>query len=86
MLHLPSKWHQQTLRLKNPIENYWAMLKMKVYEGNWSGKDRPNMIQRIKQKQKEIDHDIVIRMFENLKGRIHLAKESGDGLSSLIKF
>ena len=59
---------------------------MKVYEGNWLGKDRPNMIQRIKQKQKEIDHDIVIRMFENLKGRIHLAKESGDGLSSLIKF
>ena len=56
---------------------------MKVYEGNWSGKDRPNMIQRIKQKQKEIDHDIVIRMFENLKGRIQLAKESGDGLSSL---
>ena len=31
-------------------------------------------------------HDIVIRMFENMKGRIHLAKESGDGLSSLIKF
>ena len=59
---------------------------MKVYERNWSEKDRPNMIQRIKQKQKEIDHDIVIRMFENLKGRIHLAKESGDGLSSLIKF
>ena len=39
-----------------------------------------------KQKQKEIDHDIVIRMFENLKDRIHLAKESGDGLSSHIKF
>ena len=37
-----------------------------------------------KQEQKEID--IVIRMFENLKGRIHLAKESGDGLLSLIKF
>ena len=37
-----------------------------------------------KQKQKEIYCDIVIRMFENLKGRIHLAKESGDGLSSLI--
>ena len=32
------------------------------------------------QKQKEIDHDIVIGMFENLKGRIHLAKESGDGI------
>ena len=30
-------------------------------------------------------HDIVIRMFENIKGRIHLAKEIEDGLSSLIK-
>ena len=39
------------------------------------------MIRRIKQKQKSINHDIVIRMFENLKGRIHLAKENGDGLS-----
>ena len=39
-----------------------------------------------KQKQKEIDRDIVIRMFENFKGRIHITKESGDGLSSLIKF
>ena len=38
-----------------------------------------------KQKQKETDHDIVIGMFENLKGRIHLVKESGDRLSSLIK-
>ena len=62
------------------------MLKMKIYKGNWLGKDRPNMIRRIKQKQKEINHDIVIRMFETPKGGIHLAKESGDGLSSLIKF
>ena len=67
-----------------PIENYWAMLKMKVYEGNWTGKNRPQMIRRIKQKQKELDHGIVIRMFDNLKGRIHIAKENG--LSSLIKF
>ena len=54
----------------------------------WQGCDlsRATIYQRIKQKQKEINHDIVIRMFENLKGRIHLAKENGDGLSSLIKF
>ena len=69
-----------------PIENYWAMLKMKVYEGNWTGKDRPQMIRRIKQKQKEIYHEIVIGMFENLKARIHLAKDNRDGLSSLIRF
>ena len=36
---------------------------MKVYEGNWSAKTRDHLIRRIKIKQKEIDQDIVIKMF-----------------------
>ena len=66
-----------------PIENYWGMLKMKVYEGNWSAKNRENLIRRIKMKQKEINQDTVIRMFENLKEKVHKANESG--LNSLLK-
>ena len=66
-----------------PIENYWGILKMKVYEGNWSAKDREALIRRIKIKQKEIDQDIVIKMFENLKPKVHMANENG--LSSLLK-
>jgi len=31
-----------------PIENYWGILKMKVYEGNWSAKDREALIRRIR--------------------------------------
>jgi len=27
-----------------PIENYWGILKMKVYEGNWSAKTRDHLI------------------------------------------
>ena len=50
-----------------PIENYWGILKMKVYEGNWSAKNREALIRRIKMKQKEINQDIVIKMFEKLK-------------------
>ena len=80
------KMAPSNLKIKESIIEFYKLHSKKGHEGNWSGKDRPNMIRRIKQKQKEIDHDIVIRMFENLKGRIHLAKESGDGLSSLIKF
>ena len=37
-----------------PIENYWGILKMKVYDGNWSAKDREALIRRIKIKQKRL--------------------------------
>ena len=66
-----------------PIENYWGILKMKVYEGNWSAKNREALIRRIKMKQKEINQDIVIKMFEKLKQKVHDANQNG--LSSLVK-
>jgi hypothetical protein len=40
------------------IKKYWGILKMKVYEGNWSAKTRGHLIRRIKIKQQEIDQDI----------------------------
>ena len=39
---------------------------MKIYEENWSAKTRDHLIRRIKMKQKEIDQDIVIKMFYHL--------------------
>ena len=66
-----------------PIENYWGILKMKVYDGNWSAKDREALIRRIKIKQKEIDQDVVIKMFDKLKQKVHNANQNG--LSSLLK-
>ena len=66
-----------------PIENYWGILKMKVYERNWTAKTRDHLIRRIKMKQKEIDQDIIIKMFDHLKGRVHAANQNG--LQSLSK-
>ena len=66
------------------IENYWGILKMKVYEGKWTAQTRDHLIQRIKMKEKEINQDIVIKMFDNLKGRVHVANQNG--LQSLMKF
>ena len=43
---------------------------MKVYERNWTAKNRESLIRRIKIKQKEIDQDIVIKMFEKKNERI----------------
>ena len=65
-----------------PIENYWGILKMKVYENNWSADNRDQMIRRIKSKIKEIDQNMVAGMFDNLKAKIHLANTNG--LSSLL--
>ena len=65
-----------------PIEAFWAILKMKVYEGNWSAKSRDQLIRRIKKSIQEIDMEIIIKMFKNLKDKIHYAKEHG--LESLI--
>ena len=53
---------------------------MKVYEGNWKAKTRDHL----KMRQKEIDQDIVIKMFDHLKGQVHTANQNG--LESLLKF
>ena len=52
-------------------------------EGNWSAKTRDQLIWCIKMKQKEIDHDIVIKMFDHLQGGVHMANQNG--LQSLQK-
>ena len=38
-LHNPSK----ALQIR-PIEAFWSILKQKVYSGNWSAKDHPQLI------------------------------------------
>ena len=77
---------QSKLKLKESIIEFYKLHSKKSHGytyNQWKGCDLSRAtIFRLLEK---FDHDIVIRMFENLKGRIHLAKESGDGLSSLIK-
>ena len=46
-------------------------------------KIREALIRRIKIKQKEIDQDVVIKMFDKLKEKVHNANQNG--LSSLLK-
>ena len=69
-----------------PIENYWGILKMEVYAGNWEAQGenkREKSICRIKQCQKKIDQNVIIKMFDNLKAKVHAANEFG--LRSLNK-
>ena len=65
-----------------PIEAFWSILKQKVYSGDWSAKDHSQFFCRIKKCALEIDPDVITKMFQNLKARIHKANENG--LTSLL--
>ena len=73
-------------------EFYKLNLKLlKIITGSWKWKFMRNLstvckeklIRRVKIKQKEIDQNVKIKMFENLEEKVHKANESG--LDSLIK-
>ena len=59
------------------------MLKAKVYENNWSAKNRDQLIRKIRKCANEFDMDPIIKMFDNLKAKIKKADQYG--LRSLTK-
>ena len=65
-----------------PIENYWSILKQKVYSNNWSAENRDQLINRIKYCEKQIEPTIYQNLFVNLKTKMRRAVENG--LESLI--
>ena len=65
-----------------PIENFWGILKMRVYDGNWTAKDRESLIRRIKKCIREMDMAVIVKMFNNLKAKVHRANQNG--LTSLL--
>ena len=47
-----------------PIKNYWGILKMEVYAGNWQARgnnSREKLIRRVKECQKKIDQNVIIK-------------------------
>ena len=65
-----------------PIEAFWLILKQKFFGGNLSVNDRPQLICRIKICASEIDPDVITKMVQNLKAKIHEANKNG--LTSLL--
>ena len=60
-----------------PIEQYWGILKQKVYQNNWSAQSREQLIARIKWAVKQIDPQTIIKMFDHLPSKICQAQENG---------
>ena len=64
------------------IDAFWSVLKQKVYSGKISAKDHPPLISCFKNCALEIDPDIISKIFQNLKAKIHKTNENG--LTSLL--
>ena len=79
------KRHQNTPNAPQirPIEQYWGILKQKVYQNNWSAQSREQLIARIKWAVKQIDPEIITKMFDHLPSKIRRAQENG--LDSVLR-
>lgn len=65
-----------------PIEDFWAILSMKVYENGYEAKSAAALKRRIVQKLKEVDLSVVQRMM--CKVRQKLRKISDHGPHSIL--
>jgi len=65
-----------------PIEAFWWILKQKFFGGNLSANDRPQLNCRIKICASEIVPDVITKMVQNLKAKIHEANKKE--LTSLL--
>ena len=60
-----------------PIEFYWSILKQKVYENNWTAKNRDQLIKRIKSCEKKLDSSFYRNLFVDLKSKMRRAVDKG---------
>ena len=53
-----------------PIEDFWSILKSKVYANNWVAKDIQSLRSRIRKKLKEVEPSTIQRLMEGVVKRI----------------
>lgn len=60
-----------------PIEDFWSVLKGKVYENNWHAKSVKQLQTRIKMCLKKIGHDLVFSLFGSTRLRLGKVRRNG---------
>jgi len=60
-----------------PIEQFWGLLKQRVYAGNWSAKNTDHLAQRIRTKAREIEPEVFAKLFQGLRAKIRLGARKG---------
>lgn len=60
-----------------PIETLWSILKNMVYDQGWEAQNIDQLEQRVSEKIKEIDINLVQRMFSNIRGQLRKIADHG---------
>ena len=60
-----------------PIEQFWAILKERVYEGGWEASSFRMLLQRIRKILREVEPDLCQRLFRGLKTKLRKAADNG---------
>jgi len=60
-----------------PIENFWSLLKAKVYEDGWQANDIPQLTRKIRKCLKNFDKDLIHRLFSGVRSRLDKVRRVG---------
>ena len=60
-----------------PIEQFWAILKERVYQGGWEASSFRMLKQRINRTLQDLEPDICQKLFRGLKTKIRKAADNG---------
>lgn len=74
---VPKEANPPNVPKARPIEDFWAILAMKVYEGGWEAKTERQLSLRINKKIKEIDLTVVQTMMKEIRSKLRKIEDKG---------
>ena len=74
---VPKEANPPSVASLRPVEDFWAALKYKVYEGGWEAASIAQLKRRIRQKAQEIELPTILRLFHTVKQRLEICAQEG---------
>jgi predicted transcriptional regulator len=74
---IPKSMNPANVPKVRPIEDFWGILKQKVYEGDWAARDVNQLKSRIKWALKNIDQETFLRLTEGVSRRLDIVARYG---------
>lgn len=74
---VPKKDNPPNIPQARPIEDFWSVLKRKVYERGWEAQNEQQLVGRIKRKLKEIDISVVQSMILKVRRILRQIEDNG---------
>ena len=75
--YVPREKNPPNVPQLRPIEDFWGLMKQRVYKGGWSAKSDEGLKRRIRQALQEIDLEVVHGMMRAVPKRVRAAKRNG---------